>query len=104
MIRSMMASALLAPTAMAMVAAPVPALAQAGGDLAAVQRSLQALTTMTADFTQTDRAGKVLTGTLTMKKPGKIRFQYEKGVPLLIVADCSTSPVHAPGIVYIDWL
>ena len=87
MIRSMMASALLAPTAMAMVAAPVPALAQAGGDLAAVQRSLQALTTMTADFTQTDRAGKVLTGTLTMKKPGKIRFQYEKGVPLLIVAD-----------------
>lgn len=66
---------------------PVPATAQAGGDLAAVQRSLQALTTMTADFTQTDRAGKVLTGTLTMKKPGKIRFQYEKGVPLLIVAD-----------------
>ncbi|WP_416222066.1 LolA family protein [Sphingomonas sanguinis] len=87
MIRSMMASALLAPTAMAMVAAPVPALAQASGDLAAVQRHLQSVQTMTADFTQTDRAGKVLTGTLTMKKPGKIRFQYEKGVPLLIVAD-----------------
>ncbi|MBB4609920.1 LolA family protein [Sphingomonas yabuuchiae] len=87
MIRSMMASALLAPTAMAMIAAPVPALAQANGDLAAVQRHLQSVQTMTADFTQTDRAGKVLTGTLTMKKPGKIRFQYEKGVPLLIVAD-----------------
>ena len=87
MIRSMMASALLAPTAMAMVAAPVPAFAQASGDLAAVQRHLQSVQTMTADFTQTDRAGKVLTGTLTMKKPGKIRFQYEKGVPLLIVAD-----------------
>ncbi|WP_414712054.1 MULTISPECIES: LolA family protein [unclassified Sphingomonas] len=87
MIRSMMASALLAPTAMAMVAAPVPAVAQATGDLAAVQRHLQSVQTMTADFTQQDRAGKVLTGTLTMKKPGKIRFQYEKGVPLLIVAD-----------------
>lgn len=87
MIRSIVASALLAPTAMAMVAAPVPALAQASGDLAAVQRHLQSVQTMTADFTQTDRAGKVLTGTLTMKKPGKIRFQYEKGVPLLIVAD-----------------
>lgn len=87
MIRSMMASALLAPTAMAMIAAPVPAMAQAGGDLAAVQRHLQSVQTMTADFTQQDRAGKVLTGTLTMKKPGKIRFQYEKGVPLLIVAD-----------------
>ncbi|QQV79159.1 outer membrane lipoprotein carrier protein LolA [Sphingomonas aliaeris] len=42
---------------------------------------------MTASFTQTDRVGKVLTGTLTLKKPGKIRFQYEKGVPILIVGD-----------------
>lgn len=89
MIRSTMALALAVPTTLALVAAPLPALAQtqAGGDLAAVQRHLQSVTTMTADFTQTDRAGKVLTGTLTMKKPGKIRFQYEKGVPLLIVAD-----------------
>lgn len=87
MIRSMMATALMVPTAMALVAAPVPAVAQASGDLAAVQRHLQSVQTMTADFTQQDRAGKVLTGTLTMKKPGKIRFQYEKGVPLLIVAD-----------------
>ena len=87
MIRSMMASALLAPTAMAMVAAPAPAVAQATGDLAAVQRHLQSVQTMTADFTQQDRAGKVLTGTLTWKQPGNIRFQYQKGVPLLIVAE-----------------
>ncbi|GAA3258113.1 hypothetical protein GCM10020258_18940 [Sphingomonas yabuuchiae] len=81
MIRSMMASALLAPTAMAMIAAPVPALAQANGDLAAVQRHLQSVQTMTADFTQTDRAGKVLTGTLTMKKPGKIGFNMKRACP-----------------------
>jgi outer membrane lipoprotein-sorting protein len=42
---------------------------------------------MTAAFTQTDRAGKVLTGNLTLKRPGRIRFQYEKGVPILIVGD-----------------
>ncbi|KAK0331477.1 hypothetical protein LTR94_028777, partial [Friedmanniomyces endolithicus] len=42
---------------------------------------------MTAAFSQTDRNGQVLTGTLTLKKPGKIRFQYQKGVPLLIVGD-----------------
>ncbi len=58
MIRSMMASALLAPTAMAMIAAPVPAFAQASGDLAAVQRHLQSVQTMTADFTQTDRRAR----------------------------------------------
>ncbi len=42
---------------------------------------------MTADFVQTDRAGQTLTGKLTIKQPGKVRFQYQKGVPLLIVGD-----------------
>ena len=84
----MIRSALLAPLAAVAVAAvaPAPAFAQ-GNDLASVQRYLRGVTTMTADFTQTDRAGKVLTGTLTWKQPGNIRFQYEKGVPLLIVAE-----------------
>lgn len=63
-----------------------PASAQTG-DLASVQRYLQAVTTMTADFSQTDRNGQVLTGKLTWKQPGNIRFQYQKGVPLLIVAE-----------------
>lgn len=67
------------------IAAPLAA--QATGDLAAVQRHLQSVETMTADFSQTDRSGKVLTGTLTLKKPGKLRFQYQKGVPILIVAE-----------------
>ncbi|WP_112383889.1 LolA family protein [Sphingomonas carotinifaciens] len=78
---------ILAPVAAAVALMPAPVLAQATGDLAAVQRHLQSVTKMTADFSQTDRAGKVLTGTVTLKKPGKIRFQYEKGVPLLIVAE-----------------
>jgi outer membrane lipoprotein-sorting protein len=63
-----------------------PAAAQTA-DLAQVQRHLAAIETMTASFTQTDRNGQTLTGTLTLKKPGKIRFQYQKGVPLLIVGD-----------------
>ncbi len=63
-----------------------PAVAQSN-DLAAVQQHLQSLGTMTANFTQTDRDGKVLTGTLTIKQPGRLRFQYQKGVPILIVAE-----------------
>ncbi|MEH3100283.1 LolA family protein [Sphingomonas adhaesiva] len=65
----------------------VPAAAQVNPDLAAVQRHLSSVETMTAAFSQTDRNGQVLTGTLTLKKPGRIRFQYQKGVPLLIVGD-----------------
>lgn len=56
-------------------------------DLAAVQSHLRSVTTMTADFAQTDRAGKTLTGQLKLKRPGKIRFQYQPGVPILIVGD-----------------
>src|ERR687897_557332 len=48
---------------------------------------LKAVDTMTAGFSQTDRKGQTLNGTLTMKRPGKVRFQYQKGVPLLIVGD-----------------
>ena len=68
-------------------AAPVALHAQATGDLAVVQRHLQSITTMTAEFSQADRDGKVLTGVLTIKQPGRLRFQYEKGVPILIVAE-----------------
>lgn len=72
----------LAPLAL-LAAAP----AAAQNDLSAVQAYLRGVSTMTADFTQTDRAGKVLTGRLTWQQPGRIRFQYQQGVPLLIVAE-----------------
>ena len=60
---------------------------QAAPELALVQAHLRAVATMTADFSQTDAAGKTLTGVLTLKRPGRIRFQYQKGVPLLVVGD-----------------
>lgn len=69
------------------LAAPVATLAAPSPDLAQVSQHLKAVTTMTADFVQTDRAGKVLTGTVVLKRPGKVRFQYQKGVNLLIVGD-----------------
>ena len=75
--------------ALALIAAPVilAAAPAESPDLAKVQAHLRAVQTMTADFTQTDRNGKVLTGVMSLKRPGKIRFQYEKGVPILIVGD-----------------
>jgi len=55
--------------------------------LAMVQAHLKAVSSMTADFTQTDRKGQTVSGNLLLKKPGKIRFAYGKDVPMLIVAD-----------------
>jgi len=65
----------------------VALLAQAPSPLAQVQAHLQTVDTMTASFAQTDRRGQTLTGTLTLKRPGHIRFEYQKGVPMLIVGD-----------------
>ncbi len=49
--------------------------------------ALRGISTMRADFSQTDRNGQRVNGVLTLKRPGKIRFQYQQGVPLLIVSD-----------------
>jgi len=74
--------------ALTLFAAPaLVAAAPAADELAQVQQHLASVTSMTAGFSQTDRNNRVLTGTMTLKRPGKIRFQYEKGVPQLIVAD-----------------
>ncbi|MCP1470092.1 outer membrane lipoprotein-sorting protein [Sphingobium sp. OAS761] len=76
------------PVALALpLAAPVEAQQRDQGELARVNAYIRAVSTMTADFSQTDRNGQTLTGKLTLKQPGKIRFQYQKGVPLLIVGD-----------------
>ena len=77
-------AALLAPVVLVIGSA---APAQTGNDLSEVVAHMQAVTTMTATFTQTDRNGKSLSGKLLLKRPGKVRFEYQKGVPLLIVAD-----------------
>jgi outer membrane lipoprotein-sorting protein len=68
------------------LAVPQPAAAQPA-PLAQVTAHLRAVDTMTANFSQTDRRGQVLTGVLTLKRPGRLRFQYQPGVPMLIVAD-----------------
>ncbi|TCM17787.1 outer membrane lipoprotein-sorting protein [Novosphingobium sp. PhB165] len=49
--------------------------------------ALRAITTVKADFVQTDRNGQSVRGQLTLKRPGRIRFQYEKSARLLIVGD-----------------
>lgn len=79
--------AVLAAPLTAAALVPAPVLAQAASPLAQVSAHLKAVDTMTANFTQSGRNGQTLDGKLTLKRPGKIRFQYGPGVPMLIVAD-----------------
>lgn len=78
-----------AVSAALVVSAPAPAVAQDAADLASAVTALRAISTLRADFVQSDTRGQQVRGVLTLKRPGKIRFQYEKGVPMLIVSDGS---------------
>ncbi|MEM1132281.1 MAG: outer membrane lipoprotein carrier protein LolA [Pseudomonadota bacterium] len=56
-------------------------------DLQKVERHLRDITTLKASFVQTDRSNQQLSGQLTLKQPGRIRFEYQKDAELLVVAD-----------------
>ena len=71
----------------AVIAAPAGAQAKPSPGLAEFQAHLNAVQSMTANFTQTDAKGQTLSGTLRLKKPGRIRFEYGAGANMLLVAD-----------------
>ena len=77
----------LVPAMVVAIAAPAPA--ATSNDLALVQTSLAATRSMTADFLQADGKGRQQVGSLTLKQPGRIRFEY-KGANALLVADGRT--------------
>ena len=77
---------LLAPVAAASLAAPA-ALAQPANPLRQVEQSLAATQSMTARFTQTDGRGRAMTGALSLQRPGKIRFEFDRGANMLLVGD-----------------
>lgn len=74
----------------AVVATAAAASAATSGEMKAVESSLAATQSMTADFLQTDGKGRQMAGTLSLKRPGKIRFAYGGGVNMLLVANGST--------------
>ncbi|ABC64484.1 LolA family protein [Erythrobacter litoralis] len=85
-----LAAALAVSAPVAIIATPVPVAAQSAGSLDDAVAALRGISTMRASFTQTDRKGQTVGGTMTLKRPGRIRFEYEKGVPLLIVSNGSS--------------
>jgi len=67
-----------------------PAAAQApAAELNQAVAALRGISTLRANFVQTDRNGQALRGVLTLKRPGRIRFQYQPGIPMLVVSDGS---------------
>jgi outer membrane lipoprotein-sorting protein len=76
----------------AVVAAAAPAAAADSPDLAKLKTHIAEVHTMTANFVQTDSRGRSAAGTMQLKRPGKVRFQYSSG-DLLLVANGKTLTV-----------
>lgn len=66
---------------------PAAAMAQPANELAQAVAALRSITTMRADFVQSDSNGGQVRGVLWMKRPGKLRFQYQPGYPMTILSD-----------------
>lgn len=101
--RKFLAAALLAGSAFAASAAmAVPPTAPAPlhfsaadtADLQRVSAYLNSLQSVQGGFVQLAADGRSARGTFYLKKPGRIRFEYEKPNPTLIVADGTTVAVE----------
>ncbi|MCI5048967.1 MAG: outer membrane lipoprotein carrier protein LolA [Rickettsiales bacterium] len=61
-----------------------------------VELYLNSLTTMVATFTQSSPDGNFATGTMLLKRPGKMRWQYDPPTPVVMYADGTR-------LVYVDY-
>lgn len=85
---TLFARALAPLAAVAVIAAP--AVAQSRSELTQVEAHLAASQSMTASFVQTDNRNRQLSGTMQLKRPGRIRFEYGGGANMLLVGNGKT--------------
>ena len=62
--------------------------------LVSVSRYLNSLRTLKARFVQVGPDGAVTQGTMWLQRPGRMRFEYDKPSPLLLVAGHGTVVFH----------
>lgn len=77
----------LGNSAAAPTLAPSAQAQSSSADLDRAVTALRSISTMRADFNQIDRAGNIASGTMTLKRPGKIRFDYGKDADLLVISN-----------------
>lgn len=69
------------------LALPASAMAQPANELNEAVTALRSISSMRADFVQSDSNGGQVRGVLWLKRPGKLRFQYQPGYPMTIMSD-----------------
>jgi outer membrane lipoprotein-sorting protein len=77
-----------AAAALAVLGEPAVAALQPSdlADLAEIERYLDSIRTMAAEFQQYDQEGRVATGRIFLARPGRMRVEYDPPTPYLLVA------------------
>jgi outer membrane lipoprotein-sorting protein len=78
-----------------LLAAPLPAVAAERppfspieqAELKRISEYLNSISSLTARFIQVNPNGPPVEGTFYLKKPGRLRFEYDKPSPVLVIAD-----------------
>ena len=83
----LIALVLLAPLVCAQTPAKAELSAQDRRDVTRVETYLNEIRTLAADFIQIAPDGTISRGRFYLKRPGRLRFEYEPPAPVLIVAD-----------------
>lgn len=67
-------------------------------DIARVESYLSSISSVVADFSQTSSDGSVGAGKFFMKRPGKMRWQYNPPTPILLVSDGKVVTYYDAGL------
>lgn len=92
-------------TALPLVGARAASAALSDLDLRDVRRAeqlLDGISSLKARFTQVDSNGGVASGTFYLRRPGRMRFEYDAPSPLLMVADGTWLIVYDKDIRQVD--
>lgn len=73
-------------------------------DIAAVEAYLTGINSIVANFTQTSADGSTGTGKFFLKRPGKMRWQYNPPTPILLVSDGKVVTYYDAGLDQVTYI
>ncbi len=72
--------------------------------IARVEKYLTSIPSIVSDFTQTSADGSEGSGKFFMKRPGKMRWQYNEPTPILLVSNGATVTYYDPSLQQVTYV
>ncbi len=73
-------------------------------DIARIEAYLSGIASLVSDFTQTSSDGSVGSGKFFLKRPGKMRWQYNPPTPILLISNGKRVTYYDPGLDQVTYI